>query len=463
MQPGERPRPFCAFWPRGGAKSTSAELLVAALGVRGIRRYCIYVCETQDQADKHVQAIATILETIGVERAVNKYGAAKGWNRTRLRTSGGFTLEGYGLDVGTRGIKMDDARPDLIVFDDIDGRHDNPGTTKKKIEILTQTVLPAGSIDSATLFIQNLIHKDSIASRLADGRADFLSDRIISGPYPAVIDLEVEQRPGENGVMQYIIVGGTPTWEGQDLEACQGQIKTFGYTGFIMESQQEVDEPEGGIFSHLEYTRCNRDEVPDLVRIVVWCDPAISDTDDSDSHGIQADGIDARGMVYRLWSYEQRDTPLKTIQRAIQKAAELGADTIGIETDQGGDTWESVIREAWRELSQVDASVARYRMPKFKSAKAGGGHGSKVERAQRMLTQGYEQGRITHVRGTHTILERAQRRFPKKKPFDLCDAGYWSWADVTGQLEDEEPQRMATPTLVGAQRVGMVRTHRARR
>jgi len=67
----------------------------------------------------------------------------------------------------------------------------------KKIDILTKTILPAGSPDCAILFIQNLIHPESIASRLVDGRADFLSERIVSGPYPAIEGLTYEQRNGK--------------------------------------------------------------------------------------------------------------------------------------------------------------------------------------------------------------------------------------------------------------------------
>src|SRR5918911_3063096 len=39
IQRGSRPRPFVAIWPRGGAKSTSAELACVALGARQARRY----------------------------------------------------------------------------------------------------------------------------------------------------------------------------------------------------------------------------------------------------------------------------------------------------------------------------------------------------------------------------------------------------------------------------------------
>lgn len=65
----------------------------------------------------------------------------------------------------------------------------------------------------------------------------------------------------------------------------------------------------------------------------------------------------------------------------------------------------------------------------MKSAKAGSGHGSKVHRASQMLT-GYERGQVVHVLGTHETLEKALRRFPKSKPFDLTDAAYWAWYDL---------------------------------
>ncbi len=65
-------------------------------------------------------------------------------------------------------------------------------------------------------------------------------------------------------------------------------------------------------------------------------------------------------------------------------------------------------------------------MPTFEQAKAGAGHGSKVARNQRMLVD-YEHGKVVHVLGTHRALERALKRFPKSKPFDLVDAAYWSW------------------------------------
>lgn len=435
LEAGKRPAPFVAIWPRGGGKSTSAELAVVVMAARRVRRYGLYVCETQDQADDHVQNVASLLESRQVEiyyprlaqRAVTKYGSAKGWRRNRLRTASGFTVDAIGLDSAARGAKVDEHRPGFMILDDLDGELDSVPTVEKKITTLTKKLLPAGATDMAVLAVQNLVHGQSIFARLGDGRADFLADRIVSGPHPAIEGLTYEQRDG-----RYVITGGTATWAGQDMARCQAIIADTGLTAFLSESQHEVMMQAGGMFSHLEFRHCAWDKVPDLVRIVVWVDPAVTSTDDSDSQGIQADGIAADGTIYRLWSWEQRTTPQDSLQRAIKKAVELGARAVGVETDQGGDTWQSVYREAVLALKLP---------PGFRSVKAGAGYGPKVHRAGQMLAD-YEQGRIVHVIGTHQVLERALFRFPKVKPFDLADAAFWSWNDLrhpatmtTGQVE----------------------------
>ena len=70
-------------------------------------------------------------------------------------------------------------------------------------------------------------------------------------------------------------------------------------------------------------------------------------------------------------------------------------------------------------------------MPRFKSDKAGKGHGGKIERNQRMLTD-YERGLVWHSLGTHTTGEKALRRFPNP-PLDLVDSMYWTWFDLIGK------------------------------
>jgi hypothetical protein len=241
IQAGVRPRPFVGIWPRGGAKSTTAELACVAVAARRTRRYGWYISETQDQADDHVANAAALFEAAGFTRAVNKYGASKGWRRNRIRTAH-FTLDALGLDTARRGAKLDEQRPDWMVVDDVDGEADTPPVTEKKMQTLTRKLLPAGTPDLAVLAIQNLVHAHSIFSRFVDGRADFLTDRLMSGPYKAIDGLEYTTVNGEP-----VIFGGTPTWEGQSLVVCEQQMRTWGIAAFLSESQQEVGR-EGRFF-----------------------------------------------------------------------------------------------------------------------------------------------------------------------------------------------------------------------
>lgn len=452
IEPLKRPLPFVAVWPRGGAKSTTAELGVVRLAAKRVRRYGWYVSSTQDKADQHVESIATLLESRALEhydkllskRAIGKYGHSKGWRRSRLRTASGFTIDALGLDTGARGAKVDQFRPDFIVLDDVDEEEDSPSTTMKKIRTISSTVLPAGSNDCAVLFIQNLIHTDSIASRLIDGRADFLSDRIVSGPFKAVDNAVFGAVDGK-----YRLTAGDPTWLGQNLEVCQAQIKTWGYTAFLREAQQEV-ERTGGVWEHIEFQHVVAGQCPVFLQTAVWVDPAVTSTDESDCMGISAGGVTVGGVLYGLYWWEGITTPEDALERAIWKALDVKALHVGVETDQGGDTWQSVyaialakvrktLEQRWR-AANPHATVEQlpdFHLPDFASDKAGCGYGSKVERNTRMLTS-YENGNVVHVVGTHHVIERALRRFPGK-PLDVADSWFWVWNDLVGDDNNMAP------------------------
>lgn len=431
-----------AIWPRGSGKSTTVEGAVVRVAAKRARRYGWYISATQDQADKHVATIAGMLEASTVsrfypdlaQRLLDKYGQSEGWKRNLLRCATGFTLEAIGVDKAVRGGKMDWARPDFIIFDDVDGRHDTEPTIQRKIQTITESILPAGSTDAIVIFVQNLIHKDSIAARLAGMgglKADFLLRRKVLGPYPAVEGLATEVTP--DGVR---IVAGAPTWDGQDLSICEQQINQWGLSAFLREAQHEVDDPPGGVWDHIVFKQCAFEDMPELVRGEVWVDPAVTSTDASDCHAIQADALGVDGKLYRLYSWEGITSPEDSLRRALLKCVELELDAVGVESDQGGNTWRSVHREAWRYLVESDDYphiTAETRRPKFKEAKAGAGHGSKANRNSQMLTD-YERGRVVHVIGTTHALERSLRRFPRK-PLDLCDAAYWSWYHLHGNTK----------------------------
>lgn len=449
ITPGRRPRPYVAIWPRRGAKSTNTEMAVAALGARRIRPYGWYVCATQDQADDHLNNVGDMMTAREFatfypgmsQRRVGRYGESKGWRISRLRTASGFTVDAVGLDTASRGVKLEDERPGFIVIDDVDGTHDTLATTAKLIRTLTDDILPAGSNDLAVIAIQNLVHPTSLFSRLAgidtEHPVDFLTDRIVSGPVPAIERFTYRTDPATG---RHVITGGEPSWIGFDLVDADAELNTIGPTAFLGEFQHEVEPPAGGMFSRFDLAalRVPEDDVPPLTRVVCWLDPAVTKTDQSDAHAISIDGIDGDGRdgtIYRLWHWEKRATPLEALRLALVMAATYGATSVGIETDQGGDLWRSTFREA-RAIVLADPTTPRslrerIRTMGMRTEKAGASNESKTERANRMLID-YERGgrRILHVVGTHRTLERALTRFPRTKPFDLVDACYWSWRDL---------------------------------
>lgn len=461
------PASFLGVWPRGGGKTTNAEMGVVRVGAKLSRRFVLYVRATQAKANESVQSIASKLESSQLsnyhpmlaQRYVGKYGHSKGWRMDMLRCANGFTILALGLDSSSRGVKIEDFRPDLIFVDDIDEKGDTEAKIKKKIDQLTSSILPAGSTDVAICIMQNMIHAKSIVTQLAQRKADFLKGIHVSGPHKAIEDLEYYY-DGEKD--EYIVTSGTPLWDGQDLPTVQRQINLWGPSVFKAESQHEVEE-KGGIWDEVEFAHVTYDEIKGkIIQGQVWVDPAVTSTDNSDAMGIAAGALLTNKKICMMYFWERVTTPLDAMRRAILKALEYRFRYVGIETDQGGDTWRSVYKLAWMSiledesidwvLSKDDALERGLideedyatlkgewamvkpnpddeweitKRPLMKSAKAGSGVGSKIQRNQKMLTD-YELGRVVHMVGTHYLGESALYRFPNK-PLDLADAMFWLW------------------------------------
>lgn len=353
---GDRPESFVGIWGRGQAKSTSAELGVVALGARRRRKYVLYVCGTQDQADDHVGNIASMLESSGIERwypemadrLVGKFGNSKGWRRNRLRTSTGFTVDALGLDTAARGVKLDEQRPDLLVIDDVDAHDDSPQVVQRKIDALTKKLLPAGSPDMAVLAIQNLVHRDGIFARFADGRAKFLQRRIVSGPVPAVRGLVTRHEVQPDGTGRDVVVAGECTWPSQSIERIQANIDDWGLTAFLAEAQHDVHARDGALWvpAQLAAVRRSVDDVPDLAVVVVAIDPSGGSGPDNDAQGIITAGRDTLGRGWLLADDTVTAPPRGWGDAAVAAFRNWDADAFVCEVNYGGEMVVEVVTGA---------------------------------------------------------------------------------------------------------------------
>lgn len=344
IEPDSDPAPFIGIWPRGGGKSTAAELGAAAFGIRGKRKYIIYLRDTQDRADDSVSNVAALLERAGVDRDVNKYGQSRGWRRNRVRAANGFTVDALGLDVAGRGVKLENQRPDVIIIDDVDARHDSQRITEKKIATITDSLLPAGTSNVAVVFIQNLIIPNGVASRLADGRADFLSGRIVSGPHPAVRYLVTEKQEQPDGSLRDVIKSGIASWAGQSLEVCQQLIDRLGLSAFIRECQHRVQEREGALLTRDTFNETRVGKAPDLMRVVIGVDPSGG----SEEIGIVVVGKGRDGHGYTLADRTAKGSlgPLHWANEVARAYEEFEADKVVAEGNFGGNMVVSNLKVA---------------------------------------------------------------------------------------------------------------------
>lgn len=240
------PPAYLAIWPRGGNKSTTAEAFAVAAGARGRRKFGLYICRTQDQADSHVSSISSMILNSNVAdyypdmanpkmERVGGHQRQAAWNRSVLTTASGFTMQGYGLQSAFRGVRVEEYRPDLIIISDIDDIGDSPSFVKTLLGHLAGSVLPTAANHCVYLFEQNLIHHNSMMNQVLTRETDVLSDRVEGGPVPAVRDIRYARK------RERWFITGTPTWVGQDLAACEGKVNTFGKDYFERECQHNVN------------------------------------------------------------------------------------------------------------------------------------------------------------------------------------------------------------------------------
>jgi hypothetical protein len=453
----EAPRPYLAVWFRGSGKSTCAEIAVVAMGANGLRNYVIYVSRVQERADDHVAAIGAMLESHVVAerwpalatRAVGKFGSPKAWRRSRLITAGGLIVDALGLDTAARGLKIEFLRPDGCVFDDIDQHTDTPLTIQKHLDTISRGILPALTARAAICVAQNLIHPDGVLARIMDGRADVMQNAIKDGPIPALEGLSEHDREipldgeGKRGEIR-------PVWpDGFDLEKAKHEWELIGETAFRREMQHDVYARENAMFAHVEWRRCA--ELPPLVDRQLWIDPAVGAGTEGSLCGfvVAGRGVDPESKKEKLyveWAHEQRMSPEAALRLAWRECRGRDVRRVGVETDQGGETWRPLAVRIFRELDETvieearsaaaeagegfDEEAARPDPISFLAAKAGSTGQSKYERWLRLLA-GYERGEVVHLEGrAAATLETALLRLPDMEPFDLPDTMFWAWWSI---------------------------------
>ncbi len=170
-----------------------------------------------------------------------------------------------------------------------------------------------------------------------------------------------------------------------------------------------LEDIEGALFNGPNIEKNRQEQMPEMQRIVVAIDPAVTSNETSDETGIIVCG---RGIDNRYYVIEDGSgtySPDVWIKKAIQLYYHYKADTIIAETNNGGDLIEKLLR------------VQDVNVP-YKSVRATRG---KFLRAE-PISSLYDQDKVTHLKYFKELEEQMCQYTPNSiKSPDRLDALVW--------------------------------------
>jgi predicted phage terminase large subunit-like protein len=148
-----------------------------------------------------------------------------------------------------------------------------------------------------------------------------------------------------------------------------------------------LDDNPGALWKRSGIDDARVSKAPDLRRIVVGVDPAVTSNAKSDETGIVVAGLGYDGRFYVLGDYSGRYSPDQWASRVVKAYRDHKADRVIAESNQGGDLVAQNIRTVDRNLPVATVHAKR----------------GKALRAEPVSSL-YEQGRVSHV-GSLAALE----------------------------------------------------------
>jgi phage terminase large subunit-like protein len=130
--------------------------------------------------------------------------------------------------------------------------------------------------------------------------------------------------------------------------------------------------------------------VPDLIRVVIGVDPAVTDTEASAQTGIVVAGAARNGHGYILADCTVRATPMEAMKKVVAAYHEFRGDRVVAEVNNGGDFIGTLVKT-------VDPDIP------YQAVRATRGKAIRAE----PISSLYEQRRIHHV-GSFPYLEDSQ-------------------------------------------------------
>jgi len=250
-------------------------------------------------------------------------------------------------------------------------------------------------------------------------------------PISLLRDLKKAHAKGEKWIE---LTAGTTYENSSNLpEAFFSQIVAK-YEGTTL-GQQELhaallDEMPGALWTRAGIIRV--ESAPNLRRVVVAIDPAVTATEQSSETGIVVAGVADNGHAYVVRDLSGRISPDAWARRAVGSYHDLHADRIVGEQNNGGD----LVRHT---ITTVDPKVS------YKAVTASKGKHTRAEPVAAL----YEQGKVHHVGSFPQLEDQMCTWVPGEDSPDRMDALVWALTELmlTGSnLTPIAPIQMTGPS-----------------
>lgn len=178
-----------------------------------------------------------------------------------------------------------------------------------------------------------------------------------------------------------------------------------------------LDDTEGALWNHkqLEQSRVAKEDVPEMQRVIVAIDPAVTNNEGSDETGIVVAGLGVDNRYYILDDRSGRMSADNWARVSIDLYYKFEADRIVAEVNNGGDLVERLIRTIDTGVPYTPVTASR----------------GKMVRAEPIAAL-YEQQKVSHV-GAYPQLEEQLCTFTlgSKTSPDRLDALVWALTELS--------------------------------
>lgn len=244
-------------WSRELSKSTRTMMEVLKLCLTGKKKYVLLISNSFDNAERLLMPYKGQLEAN--QRIINDYGIQElpgNWTSSEFSTRKHVAFRALGAGQSPRGTRNEEARPDVILFDDLDTDEDcrNADIIEKKWRWIEDAAIGTRSISNplTVIFCGNIIAKDCCVVR-----AQEFADKT------EVVNI----RDAE----------GNSTWPQKNTEEHIDRV--LSQKSYLSIQREYYNNPieDGTVFKELTYGKCP--PLKALQFVVAYADPSPSNRD----------------------------------------------------------------------------------------------------------------------------------------------------------------------------------------